>query len=58
MVYPGMCLVEGTQLSEGRGTTRPFENFGAPFIDPQRLAKRIQNDIKKLPGVILSLIHI
>jgi len=52
MVYPGMCLVEGTQLSEGRGTTRPFENFGAPFIDPQRLAKRIQNDIKKLPGVI------
>ena len=34
MVYPGMCLVEGTQLSEGRGTTRPFENFGAPFIDP------------------------
>ncbi|MED5353110.1 MAG: DUF1343 domain-containing protein [Nitrospinota bacterium] len=52
MVYPGMCLVEGTQLSEGRGTTRPFENFGAPFIDPQRLEKRIKNDIKKLPGVI------
>jgi len=52
VVYPGMCLVEGTQLSEGRGTTRPFENFGAPFIDPQRLEKRINNDIKKLPGVI------
>ncbi|MCB8931980.1 MAG: DUF1343 domain-containing protein [Chthonomonadaceae bacterium] len=33
MVYPGMCLLEGTQLSEGRGTTRPFEIFGAPFID-------------------------
>ena len=31
-VYPGMCLVEGTELSEGRGTTRPFEQCGAPFI--------------------------
>jgi len=51
-VYPGMCLIEGTQLSEGRGTTRPFENFGAPFIDPQKLSKRIQNDIEQLPGVI------
>lgn len=32
-VYPGMCLLEGTNLSEGRGTTRPFEVVGAPFID-------------------------
>lgn len=31
-VYPGMCLLEGTNLSEGRGTTRPFELFGAPYI--------------------------
>src|SRR5262249_50630702 len=31
-VYPGMCLVEGTELSEGRGTTRPFELCGAPFV--------------------------
>ncbi len=30
-VYPGMCLLEGTNISEGRGTTRPFEIFGAPF---------------------------
>jgi len=52
VVYPGMCLIEGTQLSEGRGTTRPFENFGAPFIDPYKLSKRIQNDIDQLPGVI------
>ena len=52
VVYPGMCLIEGTQLSEGRGTTRPFENFGAPFIDPHKLSKRIQNDIGELPGVI------
>lgn len=33
LVYPGMCLIEGTQISEGRGTTRPFEIFGAPFVD-------------------------
>src|SRR5438105_2083822 len=32
MVYPGMCLLEGTNLSEGRGTTRPFEIFGAPWL--------------------------
>ena len=38
LVYPGMCLLEGTNLSEGRGTTRPFELFGAPWLDPHRLA--------------------
>jgi uncharacterized protein YbbC (DUF1343 family) len=32
LVYPGMCLVEGTELSEARGTTRPFELIGAPFV--------------------------
>ncbi len=32
LVYPGMCLLEGTNLSEGRGTTRPFELFGAPWL--------------------------
>jgi uncharacterized protein YbbC (DUF1343 family) len=37
-VYPGGCLVEGTNLSEGRGTTRPFELVGAPWLDPWRLA--------------------
>lgn len=37
-VYPGACLLEGTNLSEGRGTTRPFEIFGAPFVDGRRLA--------------------
>jgi uncharacterized protein YbbC (DUF1343 family) len=36
-VYPGMCLFEATNLSEGRGTTRPFHLFGAPWIDPQAL---------------------
>lgn len=39
IVYPGMCLLEGTNISEGRGTTKPFEIFGAPFIDPDRLVK-------------------
>jgi uncharacterized protein YbbC (DUF1343 family) len=48
-VYPGMCLLEGTELSEGRGTTRPFEIFGAPFIDSDRLVKRLREF--RLPGV-------
>ncbi len=34
-VYPGQCLFEGTQMSEGRGTTRPFELVGAPWVDPE-----------------------
>ena len=38
LVYPGMCLLEGTNLSEGRGTTRPFELFGAPWLDGHGLA--------------------
>ncbi len=39
LVYPGGCLLEGTNLSEGRGTTRPFEIVGAPFLDGARLAR-------------------
>jgi len=48
-VYPGMVLVEGTLLSEGRGTTRPFELTGAPYIQPRRLADRMNE--YALPGV-------
>jgi uncharacterized protein YbbC (DUF1343 family) len=48
-VYPGMCLLEGTNISEGRGTTRPFEIFGAPFIEAEALCREL-NDLK-LPGV-------
>lgn len=48
-VYPGMCLVEGTNLSEGRGTTHPFEFFGAPWLDPFKLADRLNH--LDLPGV-------
>ena len=38
LLYPGQVLLEGTNLSEGRGTTLPFELVGAPFIDPHALA--------------------
>jgi uncharacterized protein YbbC (DUF1343 family) len=41
LVYPGACLVEATVLSEGRGTTRPFELVGGPGIDPPALAERL-----------------
>ncbi|MCI0704227.1 MAG: DUF1343 domain-containing protein [Planctomycetia bacterium] len=49
IVYPGQCLIEGTNLSEGRGTTRPFELCGAPWIDPVALASRLEGE--QLPGV-------
>lgn len=49
LVYPGMCLLEGTNLSEGRGTTRPFELFGAPFAEARGLVRRL--DSFRLPGV-------
>ena len=48
-VYPGMVLLEGTNLSEGRGTTRPFEVFGAPFLDAEALVERLRE--AALPGV-------
>jgi uncharacterized protein YbbC (DUF1343 family) len=49
LVYPGMCLLEGTNLSEGRGTTRPFELFGAPWLDARRLAGDLTRE--RLEGV-------
>lgn len=49
LVYPGGCLVEATELSEGRGTTRPFQLVGAPGIDPLSLAERLRKS--SLPGV-------
>ena len=51
MVYPGQVLWEGTNISEGRGTTKPFEIFGAPFIDPQRILS--DPGSLHLPGVKL-----
>lgn len=41
LVYPGAVLLEGTNLSEGRGTTRPFEIVGAPWLDPEEFAEAI-----------------
>jgi uncharacterized protein YbbC (DUF1343 family) len=49
LVYPGLCLLEATELSEGRGTTRPFRLFGAPGIDPPRLAAALRT--LALPGL-------
>ncbi len=49
LVYPGLCMVEGTNLSEGRGTTRPFEIVGAPFLNPERFAEALRRE--SLPGV-------
>jgi uncharacterized protein YbbC (DUF1343 family) len=43
-VYPGGCLIEGTNLSEGRGTTRPFELVGAPWLDPWALARDLARE--------------
>ena len=51
LVYPGQVLWEGTNISEGRGTTQPFEILGAPFIDTARLEARIPRD--KLAGIYL-----
>jgi uncharacterized protein YbbC (DUF1343 family) len=47
-LYPGTCLIEGTNLSEGRGTTRPFEYAGAPWLDPFCLATELEQ--RGIPG--------
>jgi uncharacterized protein YbbC (DUF1343 family) len=51
LVYPGGCLVEGTNLSEGRGTTAPFQLVGAPFLDGRALAEKLL--ASGLPGAIV-----
>ena len=51
LVYPGQVLLEGTNLSEGRGTTTPFEVIGAPFLDAEALIDRL--DLPGLEGVTL-----
>src|SRR5260370_13197470 len=48
LVYPGGCLIEGTNLSEGRGTILPFEIVGAPWLDGMRLAYELH--ALRLPG--------
>ncbi len=55
LVYPGMCLLEGTNISEGRGTTKPFEIFGAPYIDPYALVGYLSG--LRLPGVLFRPLY-
>lgn len=50
LVYPGGCLLEGTNLSEGRGTTTPFQAVGAPFLDGERLRDELMD--RGLPGLL------
>lgn len=55
VIYPGSVMIEGTTLSEGRGTTRPFEMIGAPYIVPQELTEGLKRE--NLPGVVFRPIH-
>ncbi len=55
LVYPGQVLLEGTNLSEGRGTTTPFEQCGAPFVDPWQLQALLST--RALDGVALRPVH-
>jgi len=51
LVYPGMCLLEGTNISEGRGSTTPFELFGAPFLNADAVIEEFQKS--SLEGCVL-----
>ncbi|SMF86929.1 Uncharacterized conserved protein YbbC, DUF1343 family [Paenibacillus uliginis N3/975] len=55
LLYPGTCLFEGSNLSEGRGTTAPFEMIGAPFINAEKLADEMNG--KQLPGVMFRPVY-
>ena len=54
-VYPGLCLLEGTNVSEGRGTDKPFRQFGAPWIGAKRLTDRLNT--LHLPGMRFEPTH-
>jgi uncharacterized protein YbbC (DUF1343 family) len=55
VVYPGSVIFEGTNVSEGRGTTRPFEILGAPYIDPDELIAELKKE--QLPGIVFRPLH-
>ncbi|MFB0504203.1 MAG: exo-beta-N-acetylmuramidase NamZ domain-containing protein [Candidatus Bathyarchaeia archaeon] len=55
IVYPGTCLLEGTNVSEGRGTTKPFELLGAPWIDSSKLTAELRS--RRLPGALFRQAH-
>ena len=52
LIYPGMCLLEGTNISEGRGTDKPFKWFGAPWINSKNLSQELNK--LKLSGVVFA----
>ena len=54
-VYPGSVMLEGSNVSEGRGTTRPFEIIGAAYIEPDELIEQLTRD--NLPGVVFRPLH-
>lgn len=54
-LYPGTCLLEGTNLSEGRGTTRPFEILGAPWLDPFQFAEEMTR--RSLSGLLFRPLY-
>ncbi len=55
IVYPGQVILEGTNLSEGRGTARPFEVFGAPFLIPEKVLKDV--DMEAMHGAALRTVE-
>ncbi len=61
LVYPGMCLLEGANVSEGRGTTRPFELSGAPWVDPPEAVTRLNHGavsgVKLRPAWYIPTFH-
>ena len=54
-VYPITCMLEGTNISEGRGTANPFEYFGAPWIDPEELRTELES--RGLPGLRFRAVY-
>jgi uncharacterized protein YbbC (DUF1343 family) len=52
IIYPGMCIIEGTNLSEGRGTQNPFKQIGAPWVDGKLLSQKLNKF--NLPGVVFK----
>ena len=52
IIYPGVCLLEATNVSEGRGTQKPFKKFGAPWINKQEISQELNN--LNLPGVVFK----
>lgn len=51
LVYPGQVIWEGSNVSEGRGTTQPFELFGAPFVTPEKMLHALEKE--SFPGIVL-----